>query len=357
MLGITSTGLYTLVNNCEKEQQIKRQMHINLYDMTCHDARRAEELIRESSLGSPYFLYVSLTMVHAPFQVAVVIQDLYILCLRNGIGLSLQWARLSHSLSCDSFACYYRLFSFSPHSSNICSCLVVSLISIQASFQDDKERGIPTEPSLELKRTMVVALDRAVGRIVDAVKASEAGESGTVLVFMSDNGGRLLSDHPELQPNFPLNGGKGEVYEGGTRVPGLVWGGGTPKNVTYGGLFHMVDWAATLTKLSGAVELPKDLDSLDQGGAIWKGEASPRSEMVYNVDEGGLPGVTGKQESKWQVAVRRGDFKLILGAVGMIKRDGSSKNSLKTRVSSGIIDAVIIAIFQLLGYFLNIVIQ
>ena len=179
---------------------------------------------------------------------------------------------------------------------------------------------------------MVGALDRAVGRIVDAVKASEAGESGTVLVFMSDNGGRLLSDHPELQPNFPLNGGKGEVYEGGTRVPGLVWGGGTPKNVTYNGLFHMVDWAATLTKLSGAVELPKDLDSLDQGGGIWKGEASPRSEMVYNVDEGGLPGITGKQESKWQVAVRRGDFKLILGAVGMIKRDGSSKNSLKTRV-------------------------
>ena len=98
MLGITSTGLYTLVNNCEKEQQIKRKRHINLYDMTCHDTRRAEELIRESSLGSPYFLYVSLTMVHAPFQVAVVIQDLYILCLRNGIGLSLQWASNSKSL-------------------------------------------------------------------------------------------------------------------------------------------------------------------------------------------------------------------------------------------------------------------
>ena len=38
------------------------------------------------------------------------------------------------------------------------------------------------------------------------------------------------------------------------------------------------------------------------------------------------------QESKWQVAVRRGDFKLVLGSVGMIKRDGSAKNSLKTRV-------------------------
>ena len=179
---------------------------------------------------------------------------------------------------------------------------------------------------------MVEALDRAVGRIVEAVKASESGESGTVVVFMSDNGGRLLPDHPELQPNLPLKGGKGEVYEGGTRVPGLVWGGGTPKNVTYSGLFHIVDWVATLTKLAGAVEVPKNLDSLDQGSAIWKRESSPRSEMVYNVDEGGLPGVTGKQESKWQVAVRRGDFKLILGAVGMIKRDGSSKNSLKTRV-------------------------
>ena len=179
---------------------------------------------------------------------------------------------------------------------------------------------------------MIGALDRAVGRIVDAVKASESGESGTVVVFMSDNGGRLLPDHPELQPNLPLKGGKGEMYEGGTRVPGLIWGGGTPKNTSYPGLFHMVDWVATLTKLAGAVDLPKNLDSLDQGGAIWAGEASPRCEMVYNVDEGGLPGVTGAQESKWQVAVRRGDFKLILGAVGMIKRDGSSKNSLKTRV-------------------------
>ena len=84
MLGITSTGLHALVNDCEKEQRF------NLYDTTCHDTRRAEELIRESSLGSPYFLYVSLTMVHAPFQVAVVIQDLFILYLRNGIGLSLQ---------------------------------------------------------------------------------------------------------------------------------------------------------------------------------------------------------------------------------------------------------------------------
>ena len=32
-------------------------------------ATRAEEIIRESRLDAPYFLYVSLTMVHAPFQV------------------------------------------------------------------------------------------------------------------------------------------------------------------------------------------------------------------------------------------------------------------------------------------------
>ena len=92
---------------------------------------------------------------------------------------------------------------------------------------------------------MVGALDRALGRIIDAVKASEAGEEGTVVVFMSDNGGRILPDHPDIEPNVPLKGGKGEVYEGGTRVPGLIWGGGTPKNATFSGLFHMVDWVAT----------------------------------------------------------------------------------------------------------------
>ena len=200
-------------------------------------------------------------------------------------------------------------------------------------LQDDKERGAPTKPSLQLKLSMVGALDRALGRIIDAVKASDAGEEGTVVVFMSDNGGRILPDHPDIEPNVPLKGGKGEVYEGGTRVPGLIWGGGAPKNATYSGLFHMVDWVATLSKLAGAADLPNNLDSIDQGGGIWKREeALRRQEMVYNIDEGGLPGVTGHQESKWQVAVRRGDFKLVLGSVGMIKRDGSAKNSLKTRV-------------------------
>ena len=274
--GLSGRRGYDLRNGTEISQYGRDLYSADLY------ARRAEEVIRESS--QPYFLYVSLTMVHAPFQ--VIYLNVYSECVNT----------------------------------------------IQALLQDDKERGVATKPSLRLKQSMVKALDKAVGRIVAAVKASEAGESGTVVVFMSDNGGRLLSDHPELQPNLPLKGGKGEVYEGGTRVPGLVWGGGTPRNATYSGLFHMVDWVATLTKLAGAGEVPKNLDSLDQGGGIWKGEASPRTEMVYNVDEGGLPGVTGKQESKWQVAVRRGDFKLILGAVGMIKRDGSSKNSLKTRV-------------------------
>ena len=47
--------------------------------------------------------------------------------------------------------------------------------------------------------------------------------------------------------------------------------------------------------------------------------------MVYNVDEGGLVGVTAKNEAKWQIGVRAGSYKLVSGSPKMLKRDGSVK--------------------------------
>jgi arylsulfatase A-like enzyme len=62
---------------------------------------------------------------------------------------------------------------------------------------------------------MLSALDDGVGAVVK--KLRDAGiEDNTLIVFISDNGGPTKRT---TSGNGPLRGFKGEVFEGGFRVP------------------------------------------------------------------------------------------------------------------------------------------
>lgn len=70
---------------------------------------------------------------------------------------------------------------------------------------------------------MIASLDDTVGRI--RAKLDELRLAGrTVIVFTSDNGGRVPTTS-----NQPLRVGKGSCYEGGTRVPLIVYWPGVTK--------------------------------------------------------------------------------------------------------------------------------
>ncbi|QBY04228.1 N-acetylgalactosamine 6-sulfate sulfatase [Thalassotalea sp. HSM 43] len=116
----------------------------------------------------------------------------------------------------------------------------------------------------ERRRTyaaMISAVDDGVGRVLDTLQETGIDEN-TMVFFLSDNGGPLTKN---ASNNGELRGGKGDMFEGGVRVPFAVrWPAKIPAGIDYNQPVSSLDILATIVAESNIdMSANKPLDGVN----------------------------------------------------------------------------------------------
>jgi arylsulfatase A-like enzyme len=155
-------------------------------------------------------------------------------------------------------------------------------------------------------------LDMQVGQLL--AKLDDAGlTENTIFIFTSDNG--ALTNDPHNMADYgdtghdnngPLKGYKGDIFEGGHRVPFIVrWPGQVAPGSVSDEPIHALDWVATMYELCGQdMEEDQAMDSASLLGLITGKPASKEPLhpfMLYERGGNSLP-----------AAIREGNWVLIV---------------------------------------------
>ncbi len=164
-------------------------------------------------------------------------------------------------------------------------------LAVDPKFKGSSEQGMYGDVMQEI--------DWSVGQIMETLKELGLDEN-TLVIYTSDNGPWLnFGNHGGSA--YPLREGKGNSWEGGVRVPCIMY---YPElieaGITMDKMASSIDLLPTIAALSGAPLPEKEIDGVNIL-PLFNGEdgANPRHEFIYYY-EGGLN------------AVRRGDWKLIV---------------------------------------------
>jgi hypothetical protein len=149
-------------------------------------------------------------------------------------------------------------------------------------------------------------LDTELGRLFEKLRETGLAEH-TMVIFTSDNGPWLTFKHHGGSAG-PLRGGKTGVFEGGHRVPCIVWAPGrVPPGTETRALASSLDILPTLAALTEK-PLPADrkIDGLDISRLLTGEAETVREDFLYYTMRGRLEGI---REGDWKLLVRQPDPK------------------------------------------------
>jgi len=150
----------------------------------------------------------------------------------------------------------------------------------------------------EKRRTfagMLSAMDDAVGKVLESLRKKKL-EEDTLIFFVSDNGGPTRQT---TSRNDPLRGFKGQVYEGGIRVPFMVqWKGHLPSGQVYSKPVISLDITPTILAAARVKAKDARFDGVNLIPYIsGKSDRSPHDALCWRYGA--------------QYAIREGNWKLL----------------------------------------------
>lgn len=152
---------------------------------------------------------------------------------------------------------------------------------------------------------MVYSVDRSVKAVMQQLKAAGVAEN-TIIIFMSDNGGQIMSTD-----NTPLSGQKGEILEGGIKVPFFIYSKNLKpiENASVTSVVDILPTLAGMCELKMPQNIPFDGKNLSP---VFEGKTDKNRSVFFHTSS-----YTGNGKSNglvWQTpssVVRKGKWKLI----------------------------------------------
>jgi arylsulfatase A-like enzyme len=172
---------------------------------------------------------------------------------------------------------------------------------LQAPREEIAKLSRITDPQRRNYAAMIQIMDANIGKVLAKLDSTKQRDN-TLIFFISDNGGPLNGKDKSWTDNSPLRGGKGDVHEGGVRVPFLVSWPAKLKPGTYNQPVIAHDLHATaIAQSGGTVSTGRQLDGANLIPHL-TGErgTAPHETLFWRA---GGPG--GKY------AVRQGNWKLV----------------------------------------------
>ena len=185
----------------------------------------------------------------------------------------------------------------------------------------NKQKPVPKSDIPRAYREMMQEMDRGIGNVAAAIDRLGLGER-TLIFFLSDNGGTPNGS------NGPLRGFKGQVWEGGHRVPAIArWTGRIPAGSVCDQTAISLDLMPTMLELAGAdVPSSHHLDGTSLAPVLLNQKSLGPRKLYWDYN--------GRR------AMRDGPWKLVVGEKGAnsaalfhLGNDLGEKNDLATAQS------------------------